>query len=177
MNTLKIMTLNVNGLRDAHKKLRVQNYIKTNEIDIMLLQETHFNQDKWPKENNIWNGKSNRSGGTGIISTEKVTYNSTSKDIEGNYIISNIKTKNLKITIVNVYGPDRPNQRKEFYNKLYQQLLKFPKEKHIIMAGDFNMVETPEKDRTGGRTSDEHIRGRGELRKIMKELDLTDLAI
>ena len=40
-NFLKILTINVNGLNQPNKRSKIFNYLKTNKIDITLLQETH----------------------------------------------------------------------------------------------------------------------------------------
>ena len=50
---LKILTVNENGLNNFNKRTKIFNFIKTNKIDITLLQETHstnITEKQWQKE-------------------------------------------------------------------------------------------------------------------------------
>ena len=49
---LKILTVNENGLNNFNKRTKIFNFIKTNKIDITLLQETHstnITEKQWQK--------------------------------------------------------------------------------------------------------------------------------
>ena len=52
---IKIFTVNVNGFNNSNERTKIFNFLKTNKIDITLLQETHSTntpekqwQKKWP---------------------------------------------------------------------------------------------------------------------------------
>ena len=50
---LKILTVNVNGFNNFNKRTKIFNFIKTNKIDITVLQETHstnITEKQWQKE-------------------------------------------------------------------------------------------------------------------------------
>lgn len=45
MKNINFCTLNVNGIKNKEKGLRVIEWIKRNKCSIALLQETHFNEE------------------------------------------------------------------------------------------------------------------------------------
>ena len=44
-DTLNIYSININGLRFLPKQLSVNDFIKTNNVDLLCIQETHV--DSW----------------------------------------------------------------------------------------------------------------------------------
>lgn len=79
MSQLKIVTLNLNGARDFHKRMMLYEFIKQNSVDVMFIQETHSDQRNevdWKRE---WGGqlflshKSSVSGGVAILSSKNMT--------------------------------------------------------------------------------------------------------
>ena len=69
-------------------------------------------------------------------------------DVNGRFIIIDIKIENQLYTIANIYGPN--NDDPEFFQQFGENLLDFSGE-NIILAGDFNLVLEVEKDKQGGR--------------------------
>ena len=61
----------------------------------------------------------------------------------GNLLVVCIKTNNVDITLVNVYGPNRDSP--EFYSKI-QTLILEKGYSNIIWGGDWNLVLDPIKD-------------------------------
>ena len=92
-------------------------------------------------------------------------------DVNGRFIIIDIKIENQLYTIANIYGPN--NDDPEFFQQFGENLLDFSGE-NIILAGDFNLVLEVEKDKQGGNTTT-HNNALQELDKIIQNLDLGDI--
>ena len=59
---VKSATINVNGMRDGHKRAIVFNFLKTVKADIVMIQETHAGHtDHWGR---LWDGASKWAPGT-----------------------------------------------------------------------------------------------------------------
>ena len=73
MTSVKIVTLNVRGLRDTNKRKAVFNWSKKNKFDIVFLQETYSSQSDeniWEREWGnavIWSHGSKHSRGVAIV--------------------------------------------------------------------------------------------------------------
>ena len=68
-----ICTLNVNGIAEHHKRLKVFKHLLDQHFDIYLLQETHLSDvtqgEQWEKEwggRALWSPVTNRSAGVGF---------------------------------------------------------------------------------------------------------------
>ena len=119
--------------------------------DIILLQETHSNinrQQIWEHE---WGGKilfshgKNDARGVAMLFGKNVDYRIIKfrTDVEGRYLIAELKLEELICTIVNVYAPnlDKP----VFFEQLHKDLAEYSENK--ILAGDFNLTMNPTIDR------------------------------
>lgn len=153
MQTIKIYTWNVNGIRAIQKK-NFLDWVKSSNVDIMCLQETKALPDQIPHElTNIKGYQSfffsaKRKGYSGVatytkLKPENVTYgfNNEKFDEEGRVIF----TEYENFLLANVYfpnggrGAERVNYKLEFYNELFFYLFKhYQGKKGIIVAGDFN---------------------------------------
>ena len=81
--SIKIASINVNGLRNVKKRTLVFNWIVLQNIDLVCLQETHCTQDQtwlWSKEwkeygggESFWNCGTNESRGVGILLNKDFT--------------------------------------------------------------------------------------------------------
>ncbi|WAR01917.1 hypothetical protein MAR_008475 [Mya arenaria] len=67
----KVVSINVNGLRNNLKRVAVFNWIKDNDYDFALLQETHCSTDFEAK---IWSSQWNGNAGIMEIVTPKARY-------------------------------------------------------------------------------------------------------
>lgn len=77
-------------------------------------------------------------------------------------------------TLINVYVPDRANERVGFLTNLELRLSTFTIEGTILLEGDFNFVFNLERDRTGGTPTSEHTRGSVTLRPLLDKIVFVD---
>ena len=54
-NTLKVLSVNCQGLRDRKKRTDVLNYLKESGAGIICLQDTHLTENDLPLTKTIWN--------------------------------------------------------------------------------------------------------------------------
>ena len=155
MNKFKMCSLNVRGLGDFHKRKEVFGWLQGKRFSILFLQETHCTADQadqWTCEwgyKAIFSGNSRSSKGVGILFNNNYNFEiiKYKADVNGRFIIINVKIENQLYTIANIYGPN--NDDPEFFKQFGENLLDFSG-KNIILAGDFNLVLEVEKDNQGG---------------------------
>ena len=64
---VQILSVNVNGLRNAKKRQNIFNWFNNQNIDIILIQETHCENEQVEKEWKIgWKGSSFWNHGTNL---------------------------------------------------------------------------------------------------------------
>ena len=110
MSNLKILSLNVRGLRNAGKRRAIFSYLKNQKASIFCLQETFSKKDDekiWTSE---WGGKILFSHGTEHARGVCVMVNSNSLfqvecveiDQQGRFIVAKLDEDH---SIVNIYAP------------------------------------------------------------------------
>ena len=158
---MKIGTLNVNGLNANRGPARLKltsldMLIQKHKIDILLLQETHIDKLDLGKKiaeqlggNMFWSLTGDPlSKGAAIFISKSCNANIVKfhHDIEGRLIYVDID-KGLNYRLVNIYAPNDPLRRKEFFNNL---IYAFNTSRQIILGGDFNCVADTSLDKIGG---------------------------
>ena len=92
--------------------------------------------------------------------------------MQGRILHAIIEIDKQKFQILNVYAPNKPNQRPSFFSNVSQFIQpNLP----LILGGDFNMVLDATLDRNGGTPSNDHISGSIELSNIIQEHQLLDV--
>ena len=176
---ITIITLNVNGLNDDGKRLKIFQIIQNKKSHITLLQETHSKPEqttKWEKE---WEGLSYwetpKSSGVAILFRKdlQIEQLQIDKDEEGRILTISFAYEKQIFQITNIYAPTKPPLRIKFYKKLCKHLEK-NNNNNLILAGDFNMVEDIYLDRQGGTPSDSHLLGITHLQNIKEKHSLKD---
>lgn len=145
MTSIKIMTVNCQGLGDAHKRTDLFSYLKSKCYNIYCLQDTHFTEKMEPYIQAQWGYKcifnSYRGNARGVAiminNNFECEIHKYKCDNNGNLILADMTIEGEKITIVNIYGPNEDNA--EFYLDVFKQLEEFQNEKYLI-CGDFNLV-------------------------------------
>ena len=85
-----------------------------------------------------------------------------------------IQVKNdqsLNFEVVNVYAPTKPSARSSFFDSITQYMSNVSP---VVLAGDFNMVEDPWRDKLGSRSTYATI-GIKELNQIKTDFNLIDV--
>ena len=151
-----IATWNVNSIRARIENIK--KYLKFNSPDIVLFQEIKTEEKSYPFSDikdlgyfSYVNGQKSYNG-VSIISKKKldnINKNLPGDKIKQSRIISTeIKIKNKKIDLINVYIPNgNPVDTEKYYYKLsWLDLLikfiekKFKKGNDNILSGDFNII-------------------------------------
>ena len=178
MDKIKIVSLNVRGLRDNAKRRQMFNFLKDTEAKIVCIQETHScaeDANTWKQQ---WRGDSylahgtNFSGGTAILMKRdaKIDSKLIYSDDKGRIIMLEIKAENCSFLLVNVYAPAQHDDP-DFFTQLFQRIQKNDLT-DIIITGDLNVAINPNLDRANGRLY--HPKAQTELIKWMEHLEISD---
>lgn len=156
MNTLKIVSWNVNGMRAAYKKGLVD-FIKKENPDIICLQETKALTEQLPNDlkniegyNLYLNPAEVKKGYSGVavysklepLKVEKNKLGTRFKDNEGRIL----SLKFDSFTLFNIYFPNGGKSPEHFKYKLsfYEETLKYlsnlKKKTNVILCGDMNVA-------------------------------------
>ena len=176
---ITIASCNCQGLGGRDKRKDVLIFFKQRKYAIYCIQDTHFTERE---ENYIraqWGFDSyfssydSQSRGTAILLNNifEHTIHSEKKDNEGNKVILDISLLNKRITLINIYGPNR--DQPGFYEALRSDINTLGN-KYIILAGDFNLVMSPEKD-TYSYVTINNPNAREKVLDIVSEYNLIDI--
>uniref|UniRef100_A0AAX7VPN2 exodeoxyribonuclease III n=1 Tax=Astatotilapia calliptera TaxID=8154 RepID=A0AAX7VPN2_ASTCA len=126
MQYYKVLSLNVNGIKNPIKRSKIVSKLKREKIDIAFLQETHLSKEeheKWKRMGfkNIYYA-SHRSGkkrGVAILIPNKVGFEFTGehKDKEGRFVLVKGKMEQEDVTLCNIYAP--PGSSTGFFKEIF----------------------------------------------------------
>lgn len=175
---IKFGSYNVNGLQASVKRKKVFTMLKEQDLDIIMLQESHSTQNiqhLWQAE---WGGKIFCAHGTsesrgvmiairrGVIYDIKQIY----KDIDGRAIVMEIKIENNWYVFANIYAPNEDDPA--FYINV-ANMIDACENRNVIWAGDFNLVLDILKDRYNSNYNNH--KAASTLSAYMHETDLVDV--
>ena len=185
ISTLRILSLNCNGLGDRLKRKRLFRHFIRRNVDVVLLQETHTTKEsaamyeaEWKRlrrnHHSVWNSGTSRSCGVAILLNNKndIHIINSSSDDHGRVITIQTSINDDVYQFQSLYAPNAPRSRPLFFNQLDQHL--YP-DGEIIMGGDFNMVEDISLDRAGGTPTSEHEKGKVQLTQLKLQKCLKDI--
>lgn len=157
---LKILTLNVRGIRSRKKRKTLLSWFKQQEKpDVIFLQETYVNEKLNRILSKEWTGltyhsytDSAHSRGVSILMKNKLQIEVTSKHtcVEGRKLLLNVVYKDIKFTFVNLYAPTNYTDRIGFINSAQRWIsTNAHTDTNLIVCGDLNSVLAA-KDRSSG---------------------------
>ena len=126
-DTLKCLSLNVRGLNTYKKRVTLFDWLKNAELDIILLQETHFVKEQESYYNSRWFGEkyhcfsdSVHSRGVSVLFMQNLNLEviNAHRSQDGRKILINVKYLDKTLTLVNVYAPNSEKCRVEFFKRL-----------------------------------------------------------
>ena len=135
--TLKIGTLNVNGIKSTAKQNELWRFIRENEIDVLGVQEFNTRYLKVPiPDYKIEIGYNGSELGSAVIYNTQLDLKDTETSSSGRIIKMSFKN----FTLINVYGY-QPGLGTEKRNRFFQ--LELPhyipvNNQPVILLGDFN---------------------------------------
>lgn len=152
----KIITYNVNGIRDHVKRKCIFNHLHHLQANIILLQETHSDKkskklwkSEWGSSIIFSHGTSNARGLAMLFKrTSKHKIVKTAKDDEGRVLVVEILVNDRQYIIANLYAPNSDTPK--FFEKAFAIIKSLNVDLQII-GGDFNTVLSLEKDIKGGK--------------------------
>lgn len=135
----EILSLNCRGLRKKKQKRKNLFYwIKQKQYHTIFLQETFWTDDIKKDIEKEWSGKpffnpgTAHSKGIAILFNNSVIDKNFSHDIknvhmseDGRIILINLVVENKEFTLINVYSPNSPKERKCFFNKIGKWISNF----------------------------------------------------
>jgi exonuclease III len=142
---MKIASLNANGLRDAIKRSRTIDFLRSLDVDVVALQDTRFDQSR----DEFWKtAMGHRSWWTPKVAI--IIFNSqiiVEEDVSVNDRILSLtlRIEDFSLRFSSVYLPANPTERISFIVNTLPLLEPHP---HSIIAGDFNMYPSKFLDHT-----------------------------
>ena len=181
VGNLKVISLNVRGIRNPNKRRAIFCYLKQQKANIFCLQETYSQPDDekiWSAE---WGGKiffchgTAHSKGVCILANPNSTFNLdvVQTDHQGRILIPKLKISEEIFFIVNIYAPTDYRDQNEFIKNLSEFLLKKTDTSRLIIAGDWNCTLT-KADKSGG-VAWKSTNYRDAVGNLMSELNLIDI--
>lgn len=182
---LKIISLNVNGLRSSQgrsipKRRKLFTWLKRKEADIYMLQETHSLEEDSNRWLNEWGGEGffahgeARCRGVAVLLKpgSGIQIKLIKADPNGRYLIAEAETKGASVTLVNIYGPNTDSP--SIYEDIYAQLTDH-EVGDVVMGGDFNFGLDINIDRSSlARTVHNNDRCKKVVEDMMDEFHLVD---
>ena len=177
------MTINVRGIVEDRKRHKIFTWLSRQEVDVILLQETHSTKANVAKFINSWRGESYyslsssaHSRGVGILVKRGIrnfkVVNSI-KDDSGRTLLLNAEIGQNAITLVNVYAPNHIADRCEYFQQLQTFILQNSETNHsLILGGDFNCCLNNE-DRSTNTHKDD--KSRQVFQKMLNNLEMVDI--
>lgn len=149
-DTVTIISVNLRGAQLSSKRKDVLNYLKQKRYSIYYLQDTHFTEKEESYIRAQWgydcyfSSYNSQSRGVAIMFNNNFEFTLHQKvsDTEGNKLILDITINGKRMTLINIYGPNRDSP--EFYIQLNRDIEKYGN--NVILAGDFNLVLDPSID-------------------------------
>ena len=147
-STIYVTTLNVRGLIDKQKCEKVYTWLIQQQCDIIFIQEMHCTATNVENLKKLWHGQScygvsdsPYSKGVAILFKPKLKVNITDEKSmnNGRTLMVNIEHNNTKYTLVNIYAPNRINERCEYYKKMKNNIESFSHNlNNLLICGDLN---------------------------------------
>ena len=148
MNVVKLVSLNVRGLRGA-KRHTIFQWLSQNNFDIVLLQETYCTQSFIKTFDKNWHGKvfhsvsdSEHSKGVCIMFKKDLNFKLISQHncYQGRLLVLNIELNGVGYSIANIYAPNNVQERIAFYTHVRAQIDVNVLYNNLLLGGDFNSV-------------------------------------
>ncbi len=174
MQTLNIVSLNVNGLNSAVKRTRVLEYLHRKSISCALIQETHLKQSDVAHFQNKYYKLAafyctlNKT--KGVLILVNLTIEHLGSDEKGRFVFIRCKIYNNRLALVSIYGPNETDSA--FLTQISKTLLE-QIDCPLVVCGDFNAVVNPALDKSQSDTTANPSSKL--LNKYITELNLIDL--
>ena len=182
-----ISSINVNGLRDSKKREKIMNWLNSQHIDVICLQETHCTtseQNTWSKQwkdltkggESIWCNGTSSSKGVAILwkNNRTIKLVETGNGQNGRYIAATIEIDDKIINLFNIYAPNNGVERRHFFNMMRNIItINNQNSTESIIIGDFNCTVDNTCDRKPEQNKSDI--GLEELANLIQNNNLEDI--
>ena len=184
--SIKLFSLNAQGLRDYVKRKKVFKYLQDKKADILFIQETHSTKEIetfWQcqmKGQFYFSHGSNKSKGVLIFIRSGFVFDLIDSviDKDGRYIILHMLINEKSFVIANIYAPNRIQEQIEFWLMIQRELEKYDASSTcFVLGGDFNVSLNPRLDKIS-KIQDGALptnSSRSHLLSLLGSLDLYDV--
>ena len=177
-DTIKVVTVNCQGLSTPSKRKDVLNFYKSKKYSIICFQDTHFIPDLEPYIESQWgykcifNSYCSNSRGVAIFFNNdfELKLYKEKKDANGNLLALDLSIDENRLTLLNIYGPN--NDSPIFFENIRDVLLEFDNP-YFMVCGDFNITLNPDLD-SYNYYHVNNPNAREKLMEIMNDLNLVD---
>lgn len=178
INKVTFVSMNTQGLSDKSKRRDTLNFLKSKKYAVYFLQDTHFTskeenyiRSQWGYEC-FFSNFSSQSRGVAILLNNNFEFklHKVKRDENGNKIILDITMEGLRLTLINIYGPNRDDPN--FYKEIHADIVEY--DTPVILAGDFNLVLNPEYD-TFNYANINNPKARDSVLDMLIDLSLLDV--
>lgn len=150
--SVKFISWNINGCSSPIKRRKIVSFLKNNQADIVMIQETHMQGLEAEKFKVGWVGHlfhssfSNKRNGVLILVHKNVSFilQKQTKDTEGRIICVEAVVEGVPLVLCNIYAPNKGDPN--FFHEVNKIL--GDTEGEIVLAGDFNEVMDPVLDKS-----------------------------
>jgi exonuclease III len=157
-NGIKVMSYNVKGLKGQEKRQKVMTWLCEKKPDIIMIQESHYEEKHRKEWKDTWKGEiyasEGRGNSRGVCTLFKQGFHhklqEEHKDKQGRWLILLVSINNENFCVANYYGPNQDDT-----THLGNMLKKIDSMNfdHLIIGGDLNFVFNIKLDKLGGNNS------------------------
>lgn len=179
MASLRLASLNVRGLRDASRKLRVARDLQRLGVDICCIQETHFIPSDYQgvllRDFQLYSAHydTHARGVTWLVKrTLDASCDPIYADPEGRLLVLDVTVKDVAFRFIGVYAPNNHAELVSFFRRIEPFM---NSSRRLVLAGDWNAVLDPELDRgVNTRRDTNQNRDAKAFRDFVDKFDLVD---
>ena len=144
--SLKFFSLNCRGLNKSLKRKYI--FKQCSKFHISCLQETYITNEVAAEWKKGWGGDlyfysgTNKSKGQIILINKNIALDRKPKLVSSDerILALDISSENVRYYIINIYAPNKNNEKNIFFNNLSTFLNSLDPDTKTIICGDFNTV-------------------------------------
>ena len=173
------LTLNVNGLRDANKRMALLQWLSHLSLDFACLQETHVTSVaeciSWFSSYgflSVVSPGSVHSCGSVILYRPRYTLQNSWVDSSGRFVLADFQHRDVIFRVACIYAPNRNPDRDTFFSFVSS---KIDPSVATVVCGDFNAVFDRTIDRRGSNVLDPSRESSASLLSLFRDCGVVDI--
>lgn len=179
MSSIKISSLNCQGLGNYQKRRDVFQFLRQKQYNIYCIQDTHFDHKMYRQVRAEWGYEcilapnNTRSRGVAVLFNNNFDFKikKTIIDNAGNFIVLLMHTMGKDMVLVNIYGPNRDDPT--FFEEIKHRIQDLGNQ-NIIIVGDWNLVLNPSLDYYNYRNIN-NAKAQEAVIEMINDLELVDV--